>query len=116
MIRRFALTLVCLAGTAASAQQFSADALIGLWEFTAYAEERDPGERTPVGVLFDFRPNGTLISKMSTGDVESHYSVDGMTIHYSDARGEQTWTVRAFEAGVSLVFENRGTLMYLERR
>ncbi len=115
-MKRIAVLFVCFVGAAAWAQQFSAEALVGLWEFTAYAEESAPSERTPVGVLFEFRPNGTLISKMSTGDVESSYSVDGMTIHYSDARGEQTWTVRAFEPGVSLVFDNSGTLMYLERR
>lgn len=114
--RKSALLLVCLVSAIASAQDFSAAALIGEWEFTAYAESDTPDARVAVGVRFEFRPDGTLISKMPTGDVESRYSVDGNTILYSDANGEQTWILRAFEPGKSIVFENRGTLMYFERR
>lgn len=112
----FALSFVYLVGSFASAQELSREALIGEWEFTAYAETSTPNDRVAVGVVFDFRPDGTLITKRSTGDVESRYSIEGATIRYSGQGGEQTWIVRAFEPGVSIVFENGGTLMYLERR
>jgi hypothetical protein len=114
--KRSALLLVCLASSLALAQEFSADELLGQWEFTSYAEASSPEERTPVGVLFEFRRGGVVVAKRSTGDVESSYSVDGTTVTYSDARGSQTWIVREFEPGVSIVIANSGTLMYLERR
>jgi hypothetical protein len=116
LIKRAALLLVCLAGAGAWAQEFSAEALLGQWEFTAYAEASSPEERTPVGVLFEFRPGGVLLTKRPNGDVESSYSVDGDIVTYSDARGEQIWTIREFNPEVSIVIDNRGTLMYLERR
>jgi hypothetical protein len=116
MTKRSALLLACLASSVAWAQEFSAEALLGQWEFTAYAEASSPEERTPVGAVFEFRPSGVLVTKRSSGDVESRYSVNDDIVTYSDARGEQTWRVRAFEPGASIVFENRGTLMYLERR
>jgi len=94
----------------------SVESLLGEWEFTAYAERSSPDERTPVGVVFEFRPNGVLITKRPNGDIESGYSVEGNTFSFLDENGEQIWTVRAFEPGVSLVMENRSTVMYLERR
>jgi hypothetical protein len=116
LIQISTLLLACLASLPAWAQEFSAEALLGQWEFAAYAEANSPEERIPVGVLFEFRPGGVLVTKRSTGDVESRYSVDGETVTYADARGEQTWKVREFAPNASIVIENRGTLMYLERR
>lgn len=116
MIKRFALLFLCLGGSLALTEEFSVDQLLGQWEFTSYAEASSPEERTPVGVLFEFRQAGVLVTRSSTGVVESSYSIAGAIITYSDARGEQTWTIREFKPGVSIVIENNGTLMYFERR
>jgi hypothetical protein len=43
------------------AQEFSAQAPLGEWEFTAYAERSTPDQRTQVGMMFEFRPNGVMI-------------------------------------------------------
>jgi hypothetical protein len=113
------ISMLCLLmwlGSAAWAQEFSAEALLGKWEFVAYAERDAPEERRPVGVIFEFRPDGVMISMMPDGAVESAYSVDGNTMRYGGQGGEQTWTVRTFVPDESIVMENAGTLMYLERR
>ena len=116
MIRRLVLLAFSVASVAIAAQELSVQSLLGEWEFTAYAEIDSPDERTPVGVVFEFRPNGVVITKRSGGDIESAYSVDGNTFRFLDENGEQVWTVRAFEPGVSITMENRSTIMYLERR
>ena len=116
MYKRSVALLACFVSTFAWPQEFSAQALLGRWEFTAYAEASSPQERTPVGVLFEFRTGGVLVTKTSTGDVEAKYTVNGNTVTYSDARGEQPWRILEFKPDVSIVIDNRGTLMYLERR
>lgn len=116
MIVRLSILLLTVISMSVLAQEFSAQALLGKWEFTAYAERSSPDDRTPVGAVFEFRPNGVLITTMRDTQTESSYSVDGDTFRYQDANGEQVWTVREFEPDISIVLENRSTLMFLERR
>lgn len=98
------------------AQTITEEQLIGTWVFKAYADIDSPEERRPVGAVFEFHPGGAFTSRRSTGEeTEATYTVDGNTIIYSDARGEQIWTIQSFEPGESLVVDNQGTLMFLER-
>lgn len=100
---------------AAAADVSHAD-LVGLWEFTAYAEASEPEARRTVGAVFDIRSDGTLITTTSTGKVEARLDIKGDTITYSDAKGEQLWKVHSLEPDESLVILNRGTLMFLEKQ
>lgn len=63
----------------------------------------------------EFRSDGTIINKMPNGGQEAVYRLDGDTIRYRDANGEQTWEIRSFEPDTSFVVENRGMLMFFER-
>ena len=69
-----------------------------------------------MNAVFEFRTNGVLITKMRDTEAESTWSLEGNTFRYSDANGEQVWTVRDFVPGESIVMENSSTLMFLERR
>ena len=105
-----------LLATTLWAQTITQEQLIGRWIFEAYAEIDSPEERRPVGAVFEFNPDGTFKSRRSTGEeAEVTYTVDGNTIIYSDARGEQIWTIQSFESGESLIVDNQETLMFLER-
>jgi hypothetical protein len=116
MPAKLSALLFVLAGMPAFGQGLSVEELLGEWEFTAYAEKSAPDERTPVAAIFVFRPNGVLITRMRDVEAESTYTIEGNTFRYRDSNGEQVWTVREFEPGVSIVMENASTLMYLERR
>jgi hypothetical protein len=98
------------------AQTITQQQLIGTWLFKAYAEIDSPEERQPVDAVFEFKPDGTFKSRRSTGEeAEATYTVDRNTIIYSDARGDQIWAIQSLEPGESLVVDNQGTLMFLER-
>jgi len=109
----------------ASAQEFSQDALIGRWEFVSYAEIGSPDDRTNVGVVVEFHPDGRMITELSSGDREWTYKVEGETVYFIGGPKDQTWQVHAFEPVATLVLvdqpnikliQNINTLMYLERR
>ena len=114
------LVAFCLVAGAMSAlttaqESMSRQQLEGAWNFRATAEVETPEELMPVGLIMEFRSDGTIISKMPNGDQESVYRLDGDTIHYRDVNGEQTWEIRSFEPDTSFVVENRRTLMFFER-
>ena len=116
----FWLVAFCLFAGAMSApstaqEPMSRQQLEGTWNFTATAEVETPEQLMPVGLIMEFRSDGTIISKMPNGDQESVYRLDGDTIRYRDANGEQTWEIRSFEPDTSFVVENRQTLMFFER-
>lgn len=116
MLKQLTFVLgTCLIAVTTWAQGVSPDELIGVWEFVSYADTDTPDERRPVGVKMEFKSDGTVVSMMSTGDVESLYRIEGTFIVYSDANGEQIWEVHSFEPGRAIVLNNRGTLMYLEK-
>lgn len=111
-----AILVAFLLASTAWAQAITQEQLIGTWVFEAYAQTNNPEERRSVGAVFEFHPDGTFTSRRTTGEVaEATYTVDGNTIVYSDARGDQIWTIQSFEQGKSLVVDNQGTLMFLER-
>lgn len=108
-----------------SAQEFSQDALLGRWEFVAYAEVGSPYNRNSVGVVYEFRPDGTLIAELPSGNQEWAYRVDGETLYFDGPRGEQVWQVRSFEPETELMLIDQpnlalikdiNTLMFMERR
>jgi hypothetical protein len=108
--------LVGIAPALSVAQEpMSQQELEGTWNFRATAELETPEQNTPVGLIMEFRPDGTIVSKMPKGDQEAVYRLDGGTIRYRDANGEQIWEIRSFEPDTSFVVENRGTLMFFER-
>ena len=114
--RAWLLLASILLAPPAWAQEFSVAALIGAWEFVAYAERSAPEQKTPVGIVFEFKEGGTMVTKTPNGDIESTYKVDGNTMTYAGDGGEQTWEVSSFEPDESLVMQNDSVLMYLERR
>lgn len=117
MLTRLACTLGIIAlATGAFAQGLSQEQLTGRWEFTAFADVDAPDDRTPVGVIMDFQPDGAVITQMSTGDQEATYRLDGDTILYSSADGDQQWHIRSFEPDDRLVVEHDRSLMFFERR
>jgi hypothetical protein len=98
-----------------SAQTISLQGLTGVWSYESYAEVETPDERTPVGARMDFRPDGTIVMTLSTGSAEGTFTLEGDTIHYSDANGPQEWKVRSYEPGKSLVVEYMRALLYFEK-
>lgn len=64
----------------------------------------------------DFRPDGTVISRKSTGDVTEHYKVKGEAIIYSGKRGDQTWKIVLFSPGKSFLVNNLGAIISFEKR
>jgi hypothetical protein len=90
--------------------------LTGAWEFMYWAESGDLDNKHKVGIIMDFQSNGTVISRMSSGDVSEHYKLDGNTIIYSGKRGDQVWKIVSFTPGKSLVVNHAGSIMSFERR
>ena len=81
---------------AATAQSLNRENLVGHWEFTAYSERSTPDERVAVGVQMEIRADGTVLTTTATGITEDRYRIDGNTLIYIGAQGEQVWTVRAY--------------------
>ena len=115
LTRRIAATVVALFAVATNAQNLTLQDLAGNWIYQSYAEVETPDERRPVGAEMNFRIDGTILMTLSTGAAEGTFTLDGDTIRYSDANGEQTWTIRSYEPGKSLVVEYQRALMYFER-
>jgi hypothetical protein len=101
--------------TTGNAESISLQDLIGAWNYVSYAEIESPDKKIPVNARFDFRPDGNIVMTLSTGAAQATFSVDGDTIHYSDANGNQEWKVRSHEAGRSFVVEYRRALLFFER-
>ena len=111
----FCLLVVSASALGVAQARMSRQQLEGAWNFTATAEIDTPEELMPVGLIMEFRSDGAIISKMPNGDQEASYRLDGDTIRYRDANGEQTWEIRSFEPDTTFVVENRGMLMFFER-
>jgi hypothetical protein len=104
-----------LLGAATNAQNLSLQDLTGVWNYESYADIETPDERLPVGARMDFRADGTIVMTLSTGTAEGRFTLDGDTILYTDANGEQIWKIRSYEPGGSLVLEYQRALMYFEK-
>lgn len=89
--------------------------LTGAWEFMYWAQADDLDNKHEVGIVMDFRPDGTVISRKSSGDVSEHYKVEGNTIIYTGKRGDQLWKVISFSPGKSFLVNNLGTIMSFEK-
>jgi hypothetical protein len=103
MISKLTALLLALISISALGQQLSIADLLGEWTFTAYAERSAPDARTPVNAVFVFKPGGVLLTRMRDVETESTYSLEGDTFTYTDASGQQVWTIRDYEPGDSLV-------------
>ncbi len=90
--------------------------LTGEWEFVYWADSDDLDNRHKVGIVMDFRPDGTVISRKPDGNITEHYKLKGNTIIYTGKRGDQTWKLVSFAPGKSLVVNNMGAIMSFERR
>jgi hypothetical protein len=116
MLTRIIVAMVAaFLGAATNAQNLSLQDLTGVWNYESYAEIETPDERMPVGAQMDFRADGTIVMTLSTGAAEGTFILDGDTIRYSDSNGEQTWRIRSYEPGKSLVVEYQRALMYFEK-
>ena len=111
----FCLLVVSVSALDAAQARMSRQQLEGAWTFRATAETDTPEREMPVGLIMEFRSDGTVISKMPNGDQEAVYRLDGETIRYRDANGEQNWEIRSFKPDTSFVVDNRGMLMFFER-
>jgi hypothetical protein len=90
--------------------------LTGAWEFMHWAESDDPDNKHKVGIIMDFQSNGTVISRMPSGDDTEHYKLEGNTIIYSGKHGDEVWKIVSFTPGKSLVVNHAGAIMSFERR
>lgn len=99
------------------AAEITQEQLVGEWEFTHWAEKANKEQKEIVGVVMDFRSDGTVISKLSgpTGYQRGTYEVNGDTIVYSDNSGEQIWKVETFKPDKKLVVIHKDAIMFFEK-
>lgn len=110
-----AVAFAVLSGLSTRVQGLSLKELTGVWLYESYAEIETPDKKLPVGARMDFRPDGTVAMTLSTGSAEGTYRMEGDTIHYADANGEQVWKIHSYEPGKSLVVEHRRALLFFVR-
>jgi len=116
MFVRIGATIIAIfMWVAASALAISPEDITGVWDYESYAEIERPDNKIPVGAKMDFHGDGTLVMTLSTGTAEATYRLEGDTIVYSDANGEQVWHVRSYEPGEMFVVEYQRALMFFRK-
>jgi len=102
--------------TNAWASDLSVDELVGKWEFLHWADSGNLDNTHDVGLVMEFMADGTVTTYMPNKSVTERYQLSGSTIIYSDKRGDQEWKVVSFVPGNTLVVDNFGAVMTLEKR
>lgn len=116
MNKSIALVLVTLYAAVSLAQGLSVSDLEGTWEFVSWQEDGDPSSKREIGLMMDFNADGTVVSHMAQGPSNATFTIEGDTILYVDERGEQPWKIVSHTPEETLIVNNQGAIMTLERR
>lgn len=116
MNKSLTLVLVVLYAAVGLTQGLSVRDLEGKWEFVSWQEADDPSSKRQIGLMMDFNADGTVVSHMAQGPSNATFTIEGDTILYVDKRGEQPWKIVSHTPEKSLIVNNQGALMTLERR
>lgn len=89
--------------------------LTGTWHFVAWAEKAANGHARTLNIRMDFNLDGTVESYRADGIMKASWRIDGDSIVYTDANGEQRWSVIEFVPGKRMMVEQAGAVLTFER-
>ena len=98
------------------ASELSMDTLSGEWEFLHWAEKETPEQTHKVGIVMDFKSDGTVLSEVGDKSVAEAFRIEGDTIIYTGKRGDQNWKLVSFVPGESMVVDNSGSIMTFRKK